>query len=60
MKSATLKKRLTELASGQIHIVDLTQTLSPDFPQIALPPEMGLCWPFRIEQVPSDDGSVLT
>jgi kynurenine formamidase len=51
MKSVTLKNLLTELASGQIHIIDLTQTLSPDFPQIALPPEMGQCWPFRIEQV---------
>ncbi|MGE4012121.1 MAG: cyclase family protein, partial [Alphaproteobacteria bacterium] len=30
--------------------VDLSQTLSPEFPQIALPPEMGQCWPFRIEE----------
>jgi kynurenine formamidase len=51
MKSATLENLVTDLASGQIHIVDLTQTLSPDFPQISLPPEMGQCWPFRIEQV---------
>ena len=46
---------LTELAgalnSGAVRVVDLTQTLSPDFPQIALPPEMGQCWPFRIEEV---------
>ena len=39
------------LASGRIRVVDLTQTLAPDFPQIALPPEMGQCWPFRIEEV---------
>jgi len=39
------------LASGEIRVVDLTQTLSPDFPQISLPPEMGQCWPFRIEEV---------
>src|SRR6202140_5474306 len=51
MKSATLENLVTDLASGQIHIIDLTQTLSPDFPQISLPPEMGQCWPFRIEQV---------
>ena len=38
------------LMSGRIRIVDLTQTLSPDFPAIALPPEMGQCQPFRIEQ----------
>ncbi len=46
---------LAELAgalnSGAVRVVDLTQTLSPDFPQIALPPEMGQCWPFRIEEV---------
>jgi kynurenine formamidase len=51
MNSGTLKNLVTDLASGQIRIIDLTQTLSPDFPQIALPPEMGQCWPFRIEQV---------
>src|SRR4249919_2793510 len=39
------------LASRRIRVVDLTQTLSPAFPQIALPPEMGQCWPFRIEEV---------
>src|SRR4026209_2834279 len=39
------------LASGRIRVVDLTQTLTPDFPQIALPPEMGQCWPFRIEEI---------
>ena len=36
---------------GSIRVVDLTQTLTPEFPQIALPPEMGQCWPFRIEEV---------
>lgn len=39
------------LALGEIRIVDLTQTLTPEFPQIALPPEMGQCAPFRIEEV---------
>ena len=39
------------LAGGQIRVIDLTQTLSPEFPQITLPPEMGQCWPFRIEEV---------
>ena len=43
------------LASGRIRVVDLTQTLTPDFPQIALPPEMGQCWPFRIEEVSQYD-----
>jgi kynurenine formamidase len=39
------------LASTRIRVVDLTHTLTPEFPQIALPPEMGQCWPFRIEEV---------
>jgi len=40
-----------ELASGKIKVVDLTQTLSPEFPSISLPPEMGQAWPFRLEEV---------
>ena len=43
------------LATGRIRIVDLTQTLSPEFPAIALPPEMGQCQPFRIEQISAYD-----
>ena len=34
-----------------MRIVDLTQTLSPDFPTIALPPEMGQARPFRMEEI---------
>lgn len=41
--------------SGRVRVIDLTQTLSPAFPQIALPPEMGQCWPFRIEEVSKYD-----
>jgi kynurenine formamidase len=41
----------TALNTGGIRVIDLTQTLTPEFPQIALPPEMGQCWPFRIEEV---------
>jgi len=39
------------IASGGVRLVDLTQTLSPDFPPIVLPPEMGQCRPFRMEEV---------
>jgi kynurenine formamidase len=38
-------------ASGGARIVDLTQTLSPDFPPIVLPPEMGQSRPFRSEEI---------
>jgi len=50
MSNAVLSQLATDLAAGRIHVVDLTQTLSPDFPQIVLPPEMGQAWPFRIEE----------
>jgi len=39
------------LGSGAIKVVDLTHTLSPDFPVIVLPPEFGQCQPFRMEEV---------
>lgn len=49
--SNTLADLATQLLSGRIRVVDLTQTLSPEFPQIVLPPEFGQCWPFRLEEV---------
>ena len=39
------------LVGGQIRVVDLTQTLTPEFPQITVPPEFGQCWPFRVEEI---------
>jgi len=39
------------VSSGAIRVIDLTQTLSQDFPIIALPPELGQCAPFRIEEI---------
>jgi kynurenine formamidase len=40
-----------DLMAGRIKIVDLTQTLSSDFPTIQLPPHWGQCAPFRSEEV---------
>ena len=52
MKGAEILSALAgALRGGQIQVIDLTQTLTPEFPQIALPPEFGQCWPFRIEEV---------
>lgn len=42
---------LLAAASPGVRIVDLTQTLSPDFPPIVLPPEMGQSRPFRMEEI---------
>jgi kynurenine formamidase len=51
MTAALLADFAAALAAGRIRVVDLTQTLTPEFPQIALPPEMGQCAPFRVEEV---------
>src|SRR5579875_881609 len=39
------------VAHGDIEVVDLTHTLSPDFPTIVMPPEFGQCAPFRMEEI---------
>jgi len=49
--SNTLSALVADLLAGRIRVVDLTQTLAPEFPQIVLPPEMGQCLPFRIEEI---------
>jgi kynurenine formamidase len=54
-KPALLAQLAAALAERTIRVVDLTQSLTPEFPQIALPPEMGQCWPFRIEEVSAYD-----
>ena len=51
MPANSLTTLAADLLSGRIRVVDLTQTLSPEFPQIALPPEFGQCLPFRIEEI---------
>ena len=40
-----------DLVSGRVEVIDLTQSLSPEFPTIVLPPEFGQCAPFRLEEV---------
>src|SRR5262249_34188850 len=39
------------IAAGEIEVVDLTHTLTPEFPTIVMPPELGQCAPFRMEEV---------
>ncbi|MDO1582730.1 cyclase family protein [Rhizobium oryzicola] len=39
------------LAHGSVRVVDLTLTLSPDFPTIVMPPELGQSAPFRMERI---------
>ncbi|MBB5216219.1 cyclase family protein [Parapusillimonas granuli] len=51
MSTSALSLFMAELASGKIRMVDLTETLTPEFPTIVLPPEFGQAWPFRIEEI---------
>jgi kynurenine formamidase len=48
---SSLSTFTADLLAGKIRIVDLTQTLSSDFPTIQLPPHWGQCAPFRSEEV---------
>ncbi len=51
MSADTLARLVQGISGGGIRVVDLSQTLAPDFPPIVLPPEFGQCWPFRIEEI---------
>ena len=51
----TLQSLATEIATGQIEVIDLTHTLDPDFPVIILPPEFGQCARFRMEEISAYD-----
>jgi kynurenine formamidase len=48
---SSLQSFAADLLAGRIRVIDLTQTLSPDFPTIQLPPQFGACAPFRMEEV---------
>ena len=48
---SVLNDLVATIATGGIQVIDLTQTLDPDFPQLSLPPEFGQCQPFRIEEI---------
>ena len=51
MSTSSLLELARRIGSGAIRVVDLTQTLSPEFPTIVLPPEFGQCAPFRLEEI---------
>jgi len=51
MSASSLLELAGRIGSGAIRVVDLTQTLSPEFPTIVLPPEFGQCAPFRLEEI---------
>ena len=42
---------VSDIVKGRLRVIDLTHTLSPEFPTIVLPPQFGQCAPFRIEEI---------
>jgi kynurenine formamidase len=55
MAQQILSSMLSAIADGKLRVVDLTQTLSPEFPTLELPSEFGQCAPLRIETVSEYD-----
>src|SRR5947209_3752707 len=57
MDSSGLMQFAGVVASGAVRVVDLTFTLSPDFPVIVLPPEFGQAAPVRIQRISQYDAA---
>lgn len=57
MSAAVLEMLTAALGSGAVRVVDLTQTLTEDFPTIVLPPEFGPSAPVRIERISRYDAA---
>jgi len=49
--TASLSQFAQDIASGALRIVDLTQTLSSEFPALVLPPQFGQVWAFEQERI---------
>lgn len=48
---STLGALVAGIAAGSVRVVDLTHTLTPEFPTIVMPPEIGQSAPFRMEEI---------
>ena len=42
---------LAAIADGSIKMIDLTETLRPEYPTIQLPEEFGQAWAFKKEEI---------
>jgi len=51
VSQSSLLALASAIAADAISVIDLTQTLAPEFPTIVLPPEFGQCAPFRLEEI---------
>ena len=47
----SLEQFAQDIASGALRIIDLTHTLSPDFPALQLPPQFGQVWAYKSERI---------
>lgn len=55
MADASLTEIAHQIARGDIRVVDLTHTLSPEFPALQLPPQFGQTWAFSQERISQYD-----
>ena len=53
--NSSLAQFAGDIASGAVRIDDLTQTLSPEFPPLVLPPQFGQVWAFKQETISQYD-----
>ena len=53
--SSALSEVAEQIAVGSVRVVDLTQTLSPEFPPLVLPPQFGQTWAFKQERISQYD-----
>src|SRR5688500_6545170 len=53
--STSLSNLIADVAKGAVQVVDLTQTLSSEFPALQLPPQFGQVWAFKMEQISQYD-----
>ena len=51
MSANVLMQLVQDIKGGGVKVVDLTQTLSSDFPALQLPPEFGQVWAFKQENI---------
>ncbi len=55
MSNAVLGELVQGLTAGNLRLVDLTETLRPEYPTIQLPPEFGQAWGFSKETISQYD-----
>lgn len=55
--TSLLGELASALSAGSVRIIDLTHTLSPEFPTLSLPPQFGQVWPFRLEPISRYDAA---